>query len=80
MSASRRDPTHDLLVEEILSPRRTRDREGRLQPPPTWWDLPPELLDDVFRETRVARRVEALLDPEGRSGTVKAVMERIRGG
>jgi hypothetical protein len=80
MSASRREPALDLLVEEVLSPRRTRDREGRLQPPPAWWDLPPDALDDVFREATAARRLEAALDPQGRSGTVKAVLERIRRG
>lgn len=80
MSASRRDPAHELLAEAVLSPRRTRDREGRLQPPPAWWDLPPEALDDLFLEAMAARRLEAALDPLGRSGTVKAVMERIRRG
>lgn len=73
------DPDIDLLVEAVLSPRRTMDREGRLQPPPAWWDLPAGTLDELHREAMAARRLEAALDPAGRSGTVKAVMERIRG-
>lgn len=74
------DPVQDLLVEAVLSPHRERDRDGRPVPPPAWWDLPPEALDAVHRAALEARRLEQLLDPEGLSGTARAVLARIRGG
>lgn len=73
------DDTRDTLIEAVLSPHRTRDREGRPMPPPEWWDLPPEAQDDVFREGLRARMIERALDPRGRSSTVRAVMARLGG-
>ena len=46
-------------------------------PPPAWWDLPPEALDQLFAEQALARELERAVDPEGESGTVKAVLARI---
>jgi hypothetical protein len=73
------DRTRDALVEAVVSPHRERDREGRPVPPPEWWDLPPEAQDDVFREALAARILEKALDPEERSGTVRAVLARLAG-
>ncbi len=69
--------TRAALAEAVLSPHRQRDREGRLVPPPEWWDLPPEALDELFREGMRARLMEKALDPQRRSGTVRAVMARL---
>jgi hypothetical protein len=70
----------ELLHEAVLSPRRTRDAHGRLEPPPEWWDLAPEVLERVYRSQLHARALERALDPRGRSGSVRAVMARIEGG
>lgn len=74
------DPVQDLLVEAVLSPHRDRDREGRPVPPAAWWDLPPEALGRLHRAALEARRLEQALDPEGLSGTARAVLARIGGG
>jgi len=71
------DRTQELLIEAMLSPHRERDSDGRLKPPPEWWDLPAEALDEVYRRTFEARAVEREIDPRGRSSTVRAVMARI---
>jgi len=76
MSASEREA----LVEAVLSPHRVRDADGRLTPPPAWWDLPPESLDSVYRKAIEARRLEREAHPRGASGTVAAVMAWIGGG
>ena len=68
------DPVQDVLTEAILSPHRERDPEGRVVPPPEWWDLPPEAQDQVFREALAARLLEKEVDARGRSGTVRAVL------
>jgi hypothetical protein len=74
-------PNHaqEAVQEAVVSPWRQRDRGGRLIPPPEWWDLPPEALDALYRRQLQARALERALDPQGRSGTVRAVMARVRG-
>ena len=67
------------LIEAAVTPHRERDSEGRIVPPPAWWDLPPEALDELFAEQALAREIERAVDPEGESGTVKAVLARIGG-
>jgi hypothetical protein len=74
------DGTRGPLVEAVLSPHRRRDAEGRPVPPPEWWDLPPDAHDEVERRALEARALERALDPRGRSGTVRAVMARLRAG
>ena len=69
--------THRLLIEAAITPHRERDADGRIVPPPAWWDLPPEALDDLFVEQALAREIERSLDERGESGTVRAVMARI---
>jgi len=73
------DPVQDPLVEALLTPYRSRDPEGRPVPPPAWWDLPPERLEEVHRMVLAARRLERALDPDGVSGTARAVLARLRG-
>lgn len=67
----------DALIEAGVSAHRERDREGRLVPPPEWWDLAPEDVEELFRRQIVSREVERAMDPEGRSATVKAVLARL---
>jgi hypothetical protein len=47
-------------------------------PHPAWADLAPEHREAAFDATATARAVEAALDPEGWSGTVHAVLARLR--
>lgn len=71
------DREHDALIEASLTAHRDRDPEGRLVPPPAWWDLAPEALDELFGAQLVAREVERHVDDLGWSGTVRAVMARL---
>jgi hypothetical protein len=68
------------LIEAAVTPYRDRDPDGRVVPHPAWWDLPPDALSELFVEQALAREIERALDPEGETGTVKAVMSRILGG
>jgi hypothetical protein len=71
------DPVQDAMVEAVLTPYRSRDPEGRPVPPPAWWDLSPDALEEVHRKAVTIRRLEQALDPRGLSGTARAVMARI---
>jgi hypothetical protein len=64
------------LIEEVAGAFRPRDpREvGTL---PTWHDLSPAARDAAFTLSVQLRKVEAALDPNGRSSTVRAVLARL---
>ena len=65
------------LIEAAVTAYRERDADGRIIPPPAWWDLAPEALDELFAEQALAREIERAMDPAGESATAKAVMGRI---
>jgi hypothetical protein len=67
----------ELALESATTAYRDRDAEGRLVPPPAWYDLPPEALDRLHRRQVLAREVERVIDPIGRNATVTAVLERL---
>jgi hypothetical protein len=67
----------DTLIEAALTPHRERDRDGRLIPPPAWWDLAPDQLDVLYERQAEARLLESAIDPRGLSGTARAVMARL---
>jgi hypothetical protein len=69
----------EILIEAAVTPHRRIDPEGRIVPPPAWWDLPPEACDEVYRLQLVTRELERALDPLALSGTVRAVLGRIFG-
>jgi hypothetical protein len=69
----------DALVEAAATPYRERDAEGRVVPPPAWWDLSPEAREELFRRQLLNRVMERAADPRGWSCTVKAVLYRIGG-
>lgn len=73
-------PDDELLLEQVVSAWRPRDRDGELRAHPAWHDLPEELREQAAREARRQRRMEAALDPDGLSSTANAVLARIRGG
>jgi len=66
-----------LLIESVASAWRDRDASGRAVPPPAWWDLPPDGRLLAFDAQVATRELERAVDPEGRSGTVRAVMDRL---
>jgi len=69
----------DALVEAAVTPHREHDAEGRIVPPPAWWDLAPEAREELFRRQLLSRVIERAANPEGWSSTVQAVMRRIWG-
>jgi hypothetical protein len=65
----------DALIEASVTAHRASDLEGRLAPPPEWFDLAPEALDELFERQLLQRDLERALDSGGRTGTARAVME-----
>ncbi len=72
--------TDDELMELASSAYRERDRRGgRVVPSAAWMDLDEAGRRALFDATERTRRVEAALDPQGLSGTARAVLARIVG-
>lgn len=69
----------ELLIEQVVSAWRPRDRDGGVRAHPAWHDLPEDLREAAAKQARRQRRMEAALDPEGLSSTAKAVLAKIRG-
>ena len=67
----------ELLIEQVTSAHRARDLDGRVKSHPAWHDLGEAGRREAFEATALSRQVEAALDPQGRSTTVKAVLSRI---
>lgn len=73
------DDPKDLLIEEAVSAFRERNSWGRILPSSAWWDLPPGERESIFERQLASRVLERAIDPNGRSSTVRAVLERLRG-
>jgi hypothetical protein len=69
----------DILLEMAASPFRESDVTGRVLPAPAWLDLSPDDRERLFDLQAGSRLLERALDPEGLSGTGKAVVARVRG-
>ena len=70
-------PAEELpLIEEVAGAFRPRDPR-QLAFLPAWHDLSPEGREAAYALSVRMRRLEAALDPEGQSATVKAVLARI---
>ena len=69
-----------MLVEEAASAWRPRTPDGPTLEHPAWADLDPEARVAVFEEALVMRVLEATLDPDGYSTTVRAVAAAISRG
>ena len=67
----------DLLIEQVTSAWRPRDRDGRTEGHPAWHDLSDDGRIAAYQATAILRRMEAALDPGGLSSTAKAVLARI---
>lgn len=68
----------DLLIERVVSPWRERSPSGEIRSTPAWHDLAEDDRERAFRESVIARQIEAALDPRGLSSTGRAIMARIR--
>ena len=64
------------LIEEVAGAFRPRDPRA-LAFLPAWHDLSPEGREEAFELSLQMREMEAALDPEGYSSTVRAVLVRI---
>lgn len=64
------------LIEEVAGAFRPRDPR-ELASHPAWHDLSPSGREAAYELSVRMRRLEAALDPQGQSATVKAVLGRI---
>ena len=69
----------EILLEAAASAHRESDREGNLQAPPSWWDLPVDAREELFELQVVTRELERSASETGTTGTMRAVMARIMG-
>lgn len=65
------------LVEAAASPHRARAPDGRVVASSAWHDLDEAGRREVYEAARAWRRIEAALDPDGLSGTARAVLDRL---
>jgi hypothetical protein len=72
--------TPDLLIEQVTSAWRPRNRDGRIEGHPAWHDLSEHDRAQAYEATTILRRLEAALDPDGLSSTARRVLTRIRRG
>jgi hypothetical protein len=73
----RRGERRAILVEAATTAWRPRSLSGELRPHPAWSDLDSAGRLEAYEATRALRRLEAAHDPEGLSGTVRAVLARL---
>jgi hypothetical protein len=66
----------DLLIEQVASAHRPPGKD-ELRYHPVWHDLSAEGRVRAFQRARALRVVEAALDSEGKSATVRAVLARL---
>ena len=66
------------LIEEVAGAWRPRDKDGRARSHPGWHDLDLADREEAARRAEAQRRLEAALDDEGQSTTIKAVLARVR--
>ena len=71
-------PEDQLLLEQVTSAHRLRGVDGAVKSHPAWHDLDAAGRLEAFEETLKLRRVEAALDAEGLSTTVRALLARLR--
>ena len=69
----------ELLLEQVTSAHRERHVDGTIRSHPAWHDLDEKGRAEAFEATLNLRRMEAALDAEGHSSTVRALLSRISG-
>lgn len=70
----------EVLIEEATSAWRPRTPDGQILEHPAWADLDAAARRTAFEEGLVLRVLEAALDPDGYSTTVRAVRAAIASG
>lgn len=73
------DDEREQQIEQVASAWRPREASGRIRFHPDWHDLSPEDRRHATERATESRVLEAALDPDGHSSTVRAVLARIRG-
>ena len=68
----------ELLVELVTSAHRERQVDGTIRSHPAWHDLDDDGRKEAFEATVELRKLEAAIDSEGHSSTVRALLNRIR--
>ena len=69
--------TDEDLIEQVAGAHRLPVRDA-LRYHPAWHDLDDAGRQRAYELSRALRKIEAALDPEGLSTTVRAVLARIR--
>ena len=69
----------EALIEAATTAWRPRSSSGEIRAHPAWADLDAAGRLAVYEETRLLRRLEAALDPDGISTTARAVLARLAG-
>jgi hypothetical protein len=72
------DPDDDALLEAVAGAWRARDAYGAVRSHPAWHDLDARGRDEAWARAAQSRQIEAALDPDGLSTTVRALLSRIR--
>jgi hypothetical protein len=70
-------PDEELLVAQVTSAHRERDRDGRVKSHHAWHDLDAAGRVAAFDATVQVRALEAAADGAGLSATARAVLARI---
>ena len=68
----------ELLLEQVTGAHRERQVDGAVRSHPAWHDLDDAGRTEAFEATVQLRKLEAAIDPEGHSSTVRALLNRIR--
>ena len=67
----------ELLLEQVTSAHRERRADGAIRSHPAWHDLDDAGRAEAFEATVTLRQMEAALDAEGHSSTVRALLARL---
>ena len=67
----------ELLLKQVTSAHRERGFDGAIRSHPAWHDLDEAGREAAFDATLDLRKMEAAIDAEGYSATVRALLSRI---
>ena len=68
----------ELLLEQVTSAHRERHADGTIRSHHAWHDLDDAGRTEAFEATTVLRKMEAALDPNGHSSTIRALLSQIQ--
>lgn len=67
----------ELLLEQVTSAHRERQVDGTIRSHPAWHDLDDAGRIAAFEATVELRKLEAAIDPQGHSTTIRGLLNRI---